>query len=52
MSEGSSMEIDTLRFRVTWMGTNTTRELPLEWPITFVGDGKSQPPESADCTSD
>jgi hypothetical protein len=49
MSEGDSMSIDFLRFKVTWLGTSTTRELPLERPITFVGDGKPQPPESADC---
>ncbi len=52
MSEGGSTSIDILRFKVTWFGTSTTRELPLERPITFVGDGKPQPPESADCTSD
>jgi hypothetical protein len=49
MSEGSFMSINSLPFKVTWFGTSTTRELPLEQPITFVGDGKPEPPESADC---
>jgi hypothetical protein len=52
MSEGNSMTIDTLRFRVTWLGAHTTRELPLEWPVTFVGDDKSQPLPGADCYND
>ncbi len=52
LSEGNSMSITTLRFRVSWLGIGTTRELPLERPITFVGDNKSQPMPGADCTSD
>ena len=49
MAEGSSVTIETLPFRVSWMGVGTTRELPLELPITFVDDGTSQPPPGADC---
>lgn len=51
MSEGSYMTIDALRFKLRWLGIGATRELPLERPITFVGDDKPQPPPSADCTS-
>jgi hypothetical protein len=53
MSEGSSMEIRTLRFRVSWWGIRTTRELLLDRPITFVGDDNtSRPVASDDCTGD
>jgi hypothetical protein len=48
-SYGGFTHIATLPFKVTWLGTSTTRELPLKQPITFVEDGTPQPPESADC---
>ncbi|MFC7533034.1 hypothetical protein [Actinoplanes sp. GCM10030250] len=51
MAENSFMTIDALRFKVSWLGIETTRELPLERPLTFVGDDQSQPLPSAECTS-
>jgi hypothetical protein len=49
LSAGSTMTVDTLRFRVSWLGVGTTRDLPLDRPITFVGDDKPQPAPPADC---
>lgn len=49
MSESSSMSIDTLRFKVRWLGVGTTRELSLDRPITFVGDDQPQPAPGAGC---
>ncbi|HEX8347010.1 MAG TPA: hypothetical protein VF657_20070 [Actinoplanes sp.] len=46
------VHIDALRFRVTWLGIPTIREMPLEHPITFVGDDTSRPPPSPDCAGD
>jgi hypothetical protein len=46
------MTMDALRFRVSWLGVTTTRELPLRQPVTFVGDGTSRPPPNAGCASD
>ena len=50
-AEGSSLEIRALRFRVSWLGIRTTRELPLEKPITFLGDSTTSAGPSADCAS-
>lgn len=52
MSEGQSMGIGALRFRVSWWGISTARELPLEQPITFVGDNTSQRLPGQECASD
>lgn len=46
------VHIDALRFRLTWLGIPTTREMPLEQPITFVGDDTSRPPPGPDCADD
>ncbi len=39
-AEGSFMTIEFLRFRISWLGIATTRDLPLERPITFTGDNE------------
>lgn len=52
MAENSFMTIDALRFDVSWLGIESTRELPLEQPLTFVGDGKSSPLPGAACAGD
>ncbi len=49
LPEDSSGEMDSLRFRVSWWGIRATRELPLERPITFVGDSTSRAMPSDDC---
>ncbi|MFD1374163.1 hypothetical protein [Actinoplanes sichuanensis] len=49
MAENSYMTIDALRFRVSWWGLTTTRDLPLDRPLTFVGDDKPQPLPGAEC---
>ncbi|MEU4218346.1 hypothetical protein [Actinoplanes sp. NPDC026623] len=51
LSENSTMSVETLRFRVSWLGIGTTRELSLERPITFVGDDRPQPAPPADCAT-
>jgi hypothetical protein len=39
LAEGGSMEIEALRFEVSWLGLlPATLELPLERPITFLGE--------------
>ncbi|KHD75685.1 hypothetical protein MB27_20840 [Actinoplanes utahensis] len=40
MAKSSFMTIDVLRFRVSWLGIATTRDLPLERPITFTSDNE------------
>ena len=40
MAKGSFMTIDVLRFRASWLGITTTRDLPLELPITFTSDNE------------
>ncbi|AEV81193.1 hypothetical protein ACWT_0180 [Actinoplanes sp. SE50] len=40
MAEGSFITIDSLRFRISWLGIATTRDLPLDRPITFTGDNE------------
>ncbi len=40
MAENSFTTIDFLRFRMSWLGIATTRDLPLERPITFTGDNE------------
>ncbi len=40
MAENSFMTIDFLRFRLSWLGIGTTRDLPLERPITFTSDNE------------
>jgi hypothetical protein len=40
MAENSFMTIDLLRFRVSWLGIGTTRDLPLPRPITFTSDNE------------
>jgi hypothetical protein len=51
MSEGSSMDVDALRFEVSCLGARSVRELPLERPITFLGDDTAPPAPSAHCTN-
>jgi hypothetical protein len=53
MAEGSSMDISTLRFTVSWLGARTIRELPLERPITFLGDDNtSRPAPNHHCSNE
>jgi hypothetical protein len=52
LSSGGSMSIVALRFRVSLLGIPTTRELPLERPITFVGDPAVDRVPSTDCAID
>jgi hypothetical protein len=44
--------ISALRFKVSWLGIRTTRDLPLERPITFTGDSTTRVLPGADCASD
>ncbi|WP_433830787.1 hypothetical protein ACQP2E_11775 [Actinoplanes sp. CA-015351] len=37
LGEGDIVEIDALRFRLSWLGLPRTGELLLDQPITFVG---------------
>ncbi|WP_179277132.1 hypothetical protein [Actinoplanes regularis] len=39
--DGNSFTIEFLRFRISWLGIATTRDLPLEQPITFIGDNEA-----------
>ncbi|GLW35195.1 hypothetical protein [Actinoplanes regularis] len=39
-SEGGFITIDFLRFRLSWLGIATTRDLPLKQPITFTSDNE------------
>ncbi|WP_188122305.1 hypothetical protein [Actinoplanes lobatus] len=52
MSEGSSREIASLPFQVSWWGFAATRELALDQPITFLGDDIGRPPVPSDCHTD
>jgi hypothetical protein len=40
MADDSYTTIDFLRFRVSWPGITTTRDLPLDRTITFTSDNK------------
>ncbi|WP_328475112.1 hypothetical protein OHA21_17530 [Actinoplanes sp. NBC_00393] len=40
MADNSFMTIDFLRFKISWLGIATTRDLPLERPITFTSDNE------------